>query len=353
MSSGIEDTIIGNIESATGESLETDGGNTADPVDTGSDLEQNQAVQQLNQRDSFDQAVDEQPKDKPSKVETKKPTKDEKPQRLKEQAPDKSHNQANAERRLQSTVDRLRDVSRNLEQQNQGLVQQLAQVKALNAIPQQFGLSNDEVLGGLEYVALLKQNPAQAAKKAIEVALARGANLRDIVNDEFVPNLTLNAVQQLIDQRLGPVARNLQQQQEVNSQEQQSIEQARTKTAQFLADYPDAEQHSEVVAAQIRKIMDDYRSRGMQIDPYIAAEMAWNGVREFAARNNLDLSQPLGPQWQGRQQQPQRQQAPARRPMPNGGNAPVQSRSNVAKADDTTRSIVKQAMMEAGYNFNS
>src|SRR5690242_11063608 len=143
---GIEDTIISNIESATGESLSTDGGSTADPVDTGLDLEQDQATKQLNQRDPFAQPSDE--RRQPPKAETKQPAKGEQPQRLKEQVPDKSHNQANAERRLQSTVDRLRDVSRNLETQNQGLVRQLAEVKALNGIPQQFGLSNDEVLGG-------------------------------------------------------------------------------------------------------------------------------------------------------------------------------------------------------------
>jgi hypothetical protein len=352
VSGGIEDTILSNIEANSGDSFVNDGP-TADPVDPGTDVQQDQATQQLNQRDPFEQAVDEQPKGKqPSKAETKQPAKDEKPQRLKEQVPDKSHNQAHAERRLQSTVDRLRDVSKGLEKQNQGLVQQLAETKALNGLPQQFGLSNDEVIGGLEYVALLKQSPAQAAKKAIEVALARGANLRDIVNDEFVPNLTLNAVQQLIDQRLGPVARNLQQQQDVGRAEAQHVEAARQKTAQFLADYPDAEPHSEVVAAQISRIMDDYSGRGMQIDPYIAAEMAWNSVRDFAARNQLDLNQPLGPQYQARQQQPQTQQ-PTRRPMPNGSNAPVRTRSDMAKTDDTTRSIVRQAMIESGYNFNS
>lgn len=348
MSSGIEDAILSNIEANSGDSF-TDSGSTADTVDTSTDVQQDQVTQQLNQRDPFEQAVDEQPKGKqPSKAE-KSPAKDEKRQTLKEQVPDKSHNQAHAERRLQSTVDRLRDVSRGLEKQNQGLVQQLAETRALNAIPQQFGLSNDEVIGGLEYVALLKQNPAQAAKKAIEVALSRGANLRDIVNDEFVPNLTLNAVSQLIDQRLGPVARNLQQQQDVGRQETQHVEAARQKTAQFLADYPDAEQHSEVVAAQIKRIMDDYSGRGMQIDPYIAAEMAWNSVRDFAVRNKLDLAQPLGPQYQARQQQP----APQRRPMPNGSNAPVQPRAKVANSDTSTRSIVREAMIEAGYNFNT
>jgi hypothetical protein len=119
----------------------------------------------------------------------------------------------------------------------------------------QFNLSNDEVIGGLEYVALLKENPANAAKKAIEVALARGANLRDIVNDELVPNVTLGATQRLIDERLSGL-RNQQQAQNVEPQEVQA---ARVKTQQFLADYPDAEQHSEVVAHQMRNILQGYQ----------------------------------------------------------------------------------------------
>lgn len=346
MPGGIEDTILNNISSQTGDTFE----DSVPDLDesTTPDLEQDQVEHQLGQRE----AEEQQPKE-PSKTETKLPVKDEKVAQPK-QGPDKSHNKEFAERRLQTTLDRTRQQVDVLTKQNQDLVNQVAGVKALNGIPQQFGLSNDEVLGGLEYVSLLKQNPAQAAKKAIEVALSRGANLRDIVNDEFVPNLTLNAVQQLIDQKLSPLVGNLQQRQGVETEQAQAQEQARMKSAQFLADYPDAEVHSEVVADQMRKIMADYSQRNLQLDPYIAAEMAWNGIRTFAEKNQLDINQPLGPQYQARQTRPatQQQAVPQRRPMPNGSNAPMQTRSNLAKPDDSYRSIVKQALIESGYNLS-
>jgi hypothetical protein len=341
MSGGIEDTIFSNIESGSGESFAGDG--TADTVDRDPGLEQDQVEKQLNQRgEEQEQTVDEQPKPDPKQKPTPKGV--EKAVQPK-QAPDKEHNRAQAEKRLRSSVDRLRNVNGDLTKHNQELVQQLASVQALNGLPKQFNLSNDEVIGGLEYVALLKENPANAAKKAIEVALARGANLRDIVNDDFVPNVTLGATQRLIDERLSGL-RNQQQAQNVEPQEVQA---ARVKTQQFLADYPDAEQHSEVVAHQMRNILQGYSQRGVQLDPYVAAEMAWNAIQDYAVRNQLDVSQPLGPQVQARQSQ---QQVPVvRRPMPNGGNAPVQSQTKIAPAESSNRDIVRQAMREAGYQI--
>lgn len=349
MPGDIENTIFSQIESSTGESFDSE--DTAATVDTGTDLEQDQVTRQLKQRDSFDELVDEPTKEKaspPKKAESKGPAKDEK-RPLKEQVPDKSHHEAHAERRLQSQVDRLRGVSKSLEARNQELTRQVAETKALNGIPQQFNLSNDEVVGGLEIIHMMKSNPAQAARKVVELAISRGANLRDIVNDEFVPQIQLGAVQQLLDERLGPVVK----QQQAQAGQNQVQEQARMKTVQFLADYPDAEMHSEVVGKQIEHILNRYRERGVELDGYVAAEMAWNSVVQYAAQNKLDLSQPLLQQLEARQQQqrngPVVQQ---RRPMPNGGNAPVQARSTVASADTSNRDIVRQAMIESGYTFN-
>lgn len=341
MSGGIEDTIFSNIESGSGESFATDG--TAGPVDTGPDLEQEQVEKQLNQRGlEKEEAVDEQPKPTQKQQPTKGKPEVEKAAAPK-QVPDKEHNRVQAEKRLQSSVDRLRNVNSSLTTQNQELVQQLASTQALNGLPKQFNLNNDEVIGGLEYVALLKSDPVAAAKKAIEVSLARGANLREIVNDEFVPNVTLGATQRLIDEKLSGL-RNQQAPQDVETQEVQA---ARMKTQQFLADYPDAELHTEVVAHQMRNIIGSYTNRGVHIDPYVAAEMAWNAIQDYAAKNQLDISQPLGPQVQVRQSQP----PVVRRPMPNGGTAPVQSQTRIAPADTSNRDIVRQAMRESGYQI--
>lgn len=352
MSGGIEASIFSQVENATGESFDdfNESTQTDETVkDSGSDLEQDQLEQQLRQ-DQQKQPVDTKPADPrkagdKGKSETRLLRQDEKGNLV-----DGEGNvvvEAGKERKLATRVQQLSSLTNQLRQREQDLLQQVAETKALNGLPQQLGLNNDEVLQGLQVIVSLKTNPADAAKKAIEIALSRGANLRDIVNDELIPNLSLGGVKQLLDERLGPIVGNQRQQEQVAQVEREALAQAQ----QFFTDYPDAQLHQDVVAQQVVKLREGYAARGQSVPNYILAEMAWNQIQSWADQNRFDLSQPLAPQWQARQtQQPQTPRNGNQKPFPNGstgGN--TRSATRVAGAEESTDAIVRQAMRESGY----
>lgn len=338
MPGDIENSIFENITSATGDDFSS-GDVPATDQGTVVDREQQQIDTQAQEREAVPQPKEQTPDPKAKPKEQEKPPADAQDR--------KDHDRFHGTKRLEATANRLRSVNQNLTQVNEGLVRQLAEARVLNGLPQQFGLNGEEVAGGLDFIALMKTSPAKAAKQAIEIAISRGAQLRDIVNDEFIPNVGIQATQRLLDERLGPVQRNQQTNQAVANQQQEVV----TKANQFLADYPEADLHSDVVAEQIRRIMAHYNDRGIRIDPYVAAEQAWHSVSAFAQREGLDIRQPLGPQMAAKQGRPQ---TPTTKPMPNGGGNPQSVRPKVNQADpsDNFKSITRQAMIEAGYQFD-
>jgi hypothetical protein len=342
VSGGIEDTILSNIEANTGDDFGDSGVGAMDEQTgaPGSDPEQDQAEQQLARRV-------ERPQDAPKRPPV--PGKPEQPQQTTPKGKPITPNVQAAEQRVNQQIARLRQVNQDYQRKEADLNRRLAETSALNQLPQQFGLQNQEVIEGLQFIVDLKQNPVAAAQKMIQAALTRGANLRDIVNDEMVPQLSLRATQQLLDERLGPV-----QQQRQDQEHQERVQrEAATGANQFLADYPDAAAHTGDIAQLMLKIAEEYAGRGIQLPPAIQAEKAWERIVGFAHQNGFDLSQPLGPQYQARNQQP----AQARtRPMPNGvsgGGAPMTSRSaRPSRVSESFDSIVREAMRENGYNIN-
>jgi hypothetical protein len=158
----------------------------------------------------------------------------------------------------------------------------------------------------------------------------------------------------LLDERLGPVAKERQDRQTVDSETLEAQNQAR----QFLADYPDAGQHGEVIADQMTKIEAEYASKGLKVSKYVAAEKAYQRLEDFCTKNNFDISLPLGPQLQARERKaPSGVPSPTRqtpRPIPNGsgnGGDVVSRKKQMADADDSFGSIVRESLIEAGYQL--
>lgn len=366
---GIEDKILSDIEENTGVSFDDDG--MDDAVDQpGQQDQQDQLSQQMQRRQVQDPNAEvdlqnplEQPKAKGAKGKEQRqvlrPNKD----------GDIVDGQGNVvasrgrERRLHVQLERTRDLVKVLEERNAALARNAGDSQYLGGLPAKLGLHNDEVSDALGIVAKFKTDPIGAARDVIERAIAAGASLHQIVDDQFIPNVTVAATQRLLDERLGPLSRNLKEQESVGRINQEAAE----KGNRFLSEYPDAVHHQDVVADQMKHIMESYEARGLKMDPFVAAEKAFGNVLSFAEKHGFDISQPLGPQIQarvqGQQGGNQRRQSPgrvqptqtARRPLPpgNGGmGSPMQStKSRSANADESYDSIVREAMRESGYNF--
>jgi hypothetical protein len=357
MAGGIEERILDNIESATGTTFDEGGdegpqqepGQPNVPVD-----EQAQVSDQLSRRTRQQPAGDEnlmQPTKPPAakgKDQRKAPRRDAEGNIVDEQGNVLASR--GIERRLHTQLERTREVNRSLEQRNQELARQLGERDFLGSAPQKLGLNNEELADAMQIAASFKASPAQAARAVIERALATGVSLHDIVDDQFIPNVSVAATQRLLDQRLGPLSRNLKEQESV----ERTTREATEKGNRFLAAYPDAIHQQDIVADQMAQVMQQYRQQGVELDPFVAAEKAFERVLVFCTKHGLDISQPLGPQVRARQASPGRGMTRARRPMPNGngsGREVVSTSSRAAATDESYDSIVKEAMREEGYNL--
>lgn len=352
MAGGIEERILDNIESATGTAFDEGGDDSPQqepgqpnvPVD-----EQAQVAGQLNRRQQDDENLMQPTKPAPAKG------KDQRKGPRRDAEGNIVDGQGNVlasrgiERRLHTQLERTREVNRSLEQRNQELARQLGERDFLGSAPQKLGLNNEELADAMQIAASFKVSPVQGARAVLERALAAGVSLHDIVDDQFIPNVSVAATQRLLDQRLGPLSRNLKEQESV----ERTTREATEKGNRFLAAYPDAIHQQDIVADQMAQVMQQYRQQGVELDPFVAAEKAFERVLVFCTKHGLDISQPLGPQVRARQASPGKG-VRARRPMPNGngrGREVVSTSSRAAATDESYDSIVKEAMREEGYNL--
>lgn len=368
--SNFEQNILDNIESNTGESF--------DDVDTGTDSGEVDESQQSLESQTKPRTVRDEAGDNLTdpllNKQPGKPVKETKTVQSKDpnQRVDAKGNIVDAQgkviatdgyaRRVHAQNERLREQTQGLRTQNSDLVRQLQEAKSLDGLPREYGLENQEVKDGLAIVAAFKKDPATAARSVIERALAAGVSLHQIINDEFIPNVTLDATRRMIEDRLPLQPKP---QQGVDDVDARAVE----KTQQFLVDYPEAELHSGAVATVMKQLNDEYVSKGVtNVDPYLIAERAWDKVQQFCDRFQLDINEPLGPQIQAKREEQQaaangngnnangnRNGNPVRQSRPmarssNGGGV-VERKSQAAPADDSFDSIVRSSLQENGYQL--
>lgn len=277
-----------------------------------------------------------------------------------------------AERRLAQTNERLRTSNESLSRRNQELEAAVNEYKMLDGLPKALNLNNDDVKQGLTIVADFIQNPAKAARDVIALALSRGVTMQQIVNDELIPDINLRAVNNLLEERLGPVARNLQQSQEVDEAQRAATQEFEN----FMGDFPLAQVHGPVVAKIMDDIRTEYKDRGRAIpSAYHVGELAMTRLQNFATANGFNLEEDLQPQIDARleevarqkanpqgngprspnanvrQTQP-RQQTTQRHPMPNGSRGGAVPKHETSAAPDLdSGEIVRWAMRENGYSI--
>lgn len=218
----------------------------------------------------------------------------------------------------------------------------LQTVQMLNGIPQQYGMSQQEVAQALDLGIRIKRGDALGvAKDVIAMLAAKGHNISELVGNNVGDAIDMRAIRQMLDERLAPISQQ---------QEQQQLETERTNAARrnyetFVRNNEYADVHgNEIVALMKRNSVNQ--------------QQAYNMLREFVVKNNLDISQPLGPQIEARmtqmrqtQQSQQRQSTNNSRPMPNGAqtrNDGVREQAPVyADPDDSWGEIIHEAMRAA------
>lgn len=247
---------------------------------------------------------------------------------------------AGSERRLFEKNMRMQSEITTRDTRITDLNRQIADVNFLNGIPKQYGLSTEDVQRALALSAVFKQNPIEAAKSVLEMVLAQGHNITDILGDKAENAIEMRAVQQMLDQRLAPLT-------ERQKAEREATE-ARTRAEDGLNKFIADHEYSDVHLVELDRLMGS--------NPDLTPERAYYELRLFSERNGLDFSQPLGPQIarqsqgnrgarNGNRNEPPRTQT---RSMPNGRSAPTTVR-NMSDTDqynprDSWDDILRQVM---------
>lgn len=217
---------------------------------------------------------------------------------------------------------------------------------ALNGAPQVLGLDARETEMGLQAIASFKKDPVATARWMLQETMRLGYNLKQIVGEDADGqvaggSMDLNAIKSMIADQVGPLLQDRNAQQQATNANQS----AQREYSTFVAKHEFAELHQSVIANMLNS-----KTAG-------SPEAAYWQLREYATKNQLDFTQPLGPQMQAKQGAqppasngnvpPQAQQIP----MPQG-SAPtqqMQTQPTMADPDANWDTIVQQSLAEAGF----
>lgn len=249
---------------------------------------------------------------------------------------------AGRERQYYEGFVNMRDSVQVMREQNTQLHAQLQSMQVLNDMPKQLGLSLGEVESAMRLMQSMKQSPAETVKHLIAQARASGIDLGDAMPSQ----IDMQAIRAMLDERLAP----MQQREAQLSEQQHAIQAIQLQIAEFYSQHADAHVHEDLLAELITQTGD-------------SLETAYWKLREYAARNALDFSQPLREQvlhrstasQQSVTTQPATRQQTATRV--NNGTSLVQqpflanTEDQLASASSSWSDIVRNAMRANGMNI--
>lgn len=241
---------------------------------------------------------------------------------------------------------RLKTAVRTIEQKNQELAQRNAKLNAdvaeyahISALPKALGLSNDAVVEALNIRGMLERDPVKGVQEIVARVLGMGYTMDQLFTGDSTKYINGRAVEEALDRRLKPITDRF-------TQEQRQVEvnqEADRAYTSFVQQHEYAEVHSDAIA--------NLMSQGEK------PEMAYLKLENFAIRNGLDFTQPLGDQIAAMQQRGAQQatqqrvvpQAPqnlpgSRRPVATQQPAQINQPQEMASASDDWRTIINKAM---------
>jgi hypothetical protein len=213
-----------------------------------------------------------------------------------------------------------------VKQENETLKQQIDTHTYLDGVPKKFNLDTNDVQSALALAAVYKQNPVEAARNMVEMVLALGHNVTDILGTDAGNALEMGAVRQMIQEHLAPVVKPVEQQQNHDRR----MQAAERELEKFVSEH----EHSDLHLTVIDRMLGE--------NDTLTPEKAYYELKLFCARKGLDFTQPLQPQFAAAmQRQNGGTQQPARRraSLPNGRQSTAAHRS----MEDTVQADVNQS----------
>lgn len=242
---------------------------------------------------------------------------------------------AGTERRLFEKTQRLNVA---LDNKSQALAKYEAEDKQFDNLRgkiKSHGLSVDEFAEGINMVIAFKSDPIGTAKKVLESVLAMGHNVTDILGADAGNAIEMSAVSKMLDERLKPLIAPLENKRVTD----EATEQAQRAWDKFCDENPYADIHDTV--------LDDMLGK----NPGLTPQKAYNALRDFCYKRNLDFSQPLAPQIERMQsatnnKNTNRSNPPrTQKPFPNGSSARHSSiNDGEINPNDDWASIIKKAV---------
>lgn len=230
---------------------------------------------------------------------------------------------------------RTQPVFNKLEMENRKLTDKMKLYEAASGAAKEYQLNPQEVLLGHRLVAAWKKDKVATLKYLITQAKADGANIN---LGEGAKDLDMKAIRAMIDDAVAPMRGEV----DVRQRDHEARGKAQEMITEFYSNNPDAQIHERAIAGILERYPDE------------TLQTAWLKLQNWALRNKVDMSKPLG----GTQKQPQ-----------NGVDRPTNLRGvrNAEELSGETRNrrpayvnpnirwedIIKQEMKDAGYNMDN
>lgn len=358
----IENTILDEVQNATGVSFDDEDDNT--------DVAENEE----NQSQETDEPAEEQPADEPPARQAARSGKDNKQQRGNR---DQVQRWLNARRHTDynydgdgSVVDSqgkvlfpvgspARDLfaalkneqferSRVIQQGQQLFAQYNQQKQQLDAYTSAFkaatdsGLKPEDQATAMQIMVSYRKDPVQTIRKMLTDFEVDGGDLSDIFED--VPKLQRDAAEARLRALADRIEAPAKAEQAQAAEKQEMMASLNQEVQTFFGENPEAEIHADTLAY----IIDS----GAKQNQRITLTQAWVRLMRFCNAKGLSLNQSLRDQLQDSPQQ--QQQKPASRPMPGRGrsNGLSPKQTNTPSYERRNRDLVREAMEESGIAFD-
>ena len=245
---------------------------------------------------------------------------------------------AGAESRLYLETDRLRSEISNRDKLINETRQQVLGMNLLQGMPQRLGLNGGEVESALALAADFKKDIVGTARKVVELALAQGYNVSQIVGEQAGDAIEMGGVKRMIAEHLEPLT--------AEHRSKRELEQRNAAAEQGLRQFYDDHENAEMHAPAINSLLGK--------NPSLTPEKAYYELRMWVQSKGLDWNADLAPQIEALRAQGEGG-APNRRqtrqdsaPVPRGSTAPRGSRSlreqDMAEPKTEWSDIIKSAM---------
>jgi hypothetical protein len=223
---------------------------------------------------------------------------------------------AGSERRLYEKTVRIQSQMNEVSQERDRYKSYVQSAGNLANEIQKHGFTPNELKEYMDTAVLYKSNPLEAVKRMVANVAALGYNVSEIVGGSVGDAIELKAVSRMLDERLAPLTKERQQQEQATKVQEQFNS--------WLNDFVSKHEYADVHLNAMDRLVGD--------NPGLTAERAYFEMKTFAAKHGLDFSQPLQPQILAKQaasaqrQPAQQPRAQSRTPSAPRSSAPSSNR---------------------------